>query len=485
MNNKFSLGFSSLDKEVVIDELPIKGVVPSWLSGTLVRNGPAKFEVGEKKMNHWFDGFAMLHKFSFKNGKVSYANKFLESKAYKYTKEHGKINYSEFATDPCRSIFKRFTQVFFPKITDNTNVNISRIADEFVAFTETPLPIKFDLKTLKSLGVFNYDDKLKGMLTTAHPHYDFEKKEGINYITNFSAKITYNVYSLPDSTKSQLNATVKRNLISSVSVREAAYMHSFGMTKNYIILAEFPLFMNPFKLLFGEVFVKSLKWKDKGTNFIIIDRKTGKVKGQHRTESFFAFHHINAFEQDDQIVIDIAAYKDSSIIDYLYLDVLRGEINKNLIIDNEFRRYTILLADTDSLVSYKLIGNNSIELPRINYALKNTKDYQFVYGISLNKDNGIFFNQLIKINVKENKEGTSLMPQIWEEDDCYPGEPVFIKSPEAKNEDDGIILSVVLNSKKQNSFLLILDAISFQEIARAEVPHHIPFGFHGQFYNFV
>lgn len=51
-----------------------------------------------------------------------------------------------------------------------------------------------------------------------------------------------------------------------------------------------------------------------------------------------------------------------------------------------------------------------------------------------------------------------------------------------KKRNDGVILSVVLDSNKGNSFLLVLDAKSFEEMARAEVPHHIPFGFHGQYY---
>ena len=44
------------------------------------------------------------------------------------------------------------------------------------------------------------------------------------------------------------------------------------------------------------------------------------------------------------------------------------------------------------------------------------------------------------------------------------------------------MLSVVLDSAAERSFLLILDAESFEEVARAEAPHHIPFGFHGQFF---
>ena len=44
-----------------------------------------------------------------------------------------------------------------------------------------------------------------------------------------------------------------------------------------------------------------------------------------------------------------------------------------------------------------------------------------------------------------------------------------------------MLLSVVLDAEAERSFLLVLDAADLPELARAEVPHHIPFGFHGQF----
>jgi carotenoid cleavage dioxygenase-like enzyme len=31
--------------------------------------------------------------------------------------------------------------------------------------------------------------------------------------------------------------------------------------------------------------------------------------------------------------------------------------------------------------------------------------------------------------------------------------------------------------------MLVLDARDLNELARAPVPHHIPFGFHGQYYS--
>ncbi|HRF94038.1 MAG TPA: carotenoid oxygenase family protein, partial [Aggregatilineales bacterium] len=66
---------------------------------------------------------------------------------------------------------------------------------------------------------------------------------------------------------------------------------------------------------------------------------------------------------------------------------------------------------------------------------------------------------------------------------CYPSEPVFVPAPNAQSEDDGVLLVVVLDSQKGNSFMLALDAHTMTELGRATVPQHIPFGFHGSFFD--
>jgi beta,beta-carotene 9',10'-dioxygenase len=58
---------------------------------------------------------------------------------------------------------------------------------------------------------------------------------------------------------------------------------------------------------------------------------------------------------------------------------------------------------------------------------------------------------------------------------------VFVPRPGGVDEDDGVLLSVVLDAAARASFLLVLDARTLKEQARALVPHHIPFGFHGIF----
>ncbi len=57
--NAYELGFKTESPEVTLDNLPVQGQLPNWLQGTLVRNGPGTFEVGQQQYRHWFDGLAM------------------------------------------------------------------------------------------------------------------------------------------------------------------------------------------------------------------------------------------------------------------------------------------------------------------------------------------------------------------------------------------------------------------------------------------
>jgi beta,beta-carotene 9',10'-dioxygenase len=82
MSSPYRLGFTSFMSETNVETVPVRGLIPEWLRGTLVRTGPARFEVGSASYNHWFDGLAMLHRFAFDGNRISYANRFLHSRAH-------------------------------------------------------------------------------------------------------------------------------------------------------------------------------------------------------------------------------------------------------------------------------------------------------------------------------------------------------------------------------------------------------------------
>jgi beta,beta-carotene 9',10'-dioxygenase len=456
------LGFTSLEEETAVDSLPVKGSLPTWLTGALVRVTPAKLDVGGRRLDHWFDGLAMLNRFGFADGRVSYKSRFIRSRAYDEAQE-GRV-LSGFATDPCRSIFKRVQAIFSPEFTDNPNVNIAQIGERYIAMTETPMPVEFDPDTLETLGRLEYADKLRAHVSTAHPHHDAERGELVNYVARFSRVSEYVLYGLPAGGS-------KRRVIAKLPVERPAYMHAFGMSGRYLILSEYPLRVNPLRLAFsGKPFIENYVWDGAdSTRFQVIDRETGELRGTYETDAFFCFHHVNAFERDGDLVLDLIAYGDPSIIDSLYLDE-RGP--RGSIPPAELRRYTIDLDGGG--VRWEPLADGTVELPRIDYGRRNTREYRFAYFTGAGDGAG-WIDRLVKVDVGDGSRAE------WSEPGCYPGEPIFVRRPDASEEDGGVVLSVVLDAVAGRSFLLVLDAGSFEELARAEAPHHIPFGFHGEY----
>jgi beta,beta-carotene 9',10'-dioxygenase len=467
---KHNIGFSKTPGEINVENLPLLGKLPGWLSGTLVRNGPGTFKVGTQSYRHWFDGLAMLHKFSFSQGKVSYANRYLESKSYQSAIDTGRINYSEFATDPCRNLFGRVMAVFSPRITDSAKVSVAKIARKYMALAETPIQVEFDIVTLKSVGVFNYEKRIVGQMTTVHPQFDFDTGDTYNVVTRYNAVSHYNLY--------RISTTGAVKKLGSAPVWRPAYMHSFGMSQNYIILTEFPLVVNPVDLLLWlKPYIENFHWNpDRGTPFTIINRYTGQVVARFDCDPFFAFHHVNAFEQGGELIIDIVAYEDAGIIHSYYLNRLTSEHNK--LPFGKFYRYKIPLSQKKGKVAGEMMSEVCMELPRFDFPRYNTKsDYRYVYASGINPSQPAgFYNQIVKLDILTGLHRT------WYHPGCYPGEPVFVGRPGRTAEDDGVLLSVVLDSERGLSFLLVLDAISLEEVARAEVPQPILFGYHGDYF---
>ncbi|CAG2068183.1 unnamed protein product [Timema podura] len=115
------------------------------------------------------------------------------------------------------------------------------------------------------------------------------------------------------------------------------------------------------------------------------------------------------------------------------------------------------------------------ELPTIN-PQNFGKKYRYYYCSGM-YDPGPFRNSIMKVDT------TTKNVMAWRENEfTYPGEVQFVGSPGSSAEDDGILLAAVTDVRKDEpDFLIVLDATTFKEIARAEVTIHIPNVIHGIF----
>lgn len=454
-----ALGLTALDDETTVDELPLAGELPTWLSGSLLRTGPATWQAGRTRLRHWFDGLAMLHRFTIADGSVSYANRYLDSRTRRASNSAGELTYGQFATDPCRSIFQRVQALFSTETTDNANVNIARLGERFTALTESAIPVEFDRRTLQAAGV---PHRAPGQLTTAHPHYERGTGAMLNYAAKLGRRSSYRLYRVDER---------GTDVLASIPVRRPSYMHSFGMTERWFVLVEFPLVVNPARLaLSGQPFIENYRWEpERGTRITLVDRQTGEVGPRWTTEPFFAFHHVNAYDDGEDVVVDLCAYPDSRIIQDLYLDRIHELLREDGLCFA--RPHLARLRLRENGAHLEQIGRANIDLPRINAGCTATW-HRYVWGVGMGTG---WVDHLVKIDTADGSA------RFWCEPDQYPGEPVFVRRPGAEQEDDGVLLSVVLDAARGHSALLVLDAATLRPLARAAVPHHIPHGFHGRF----
>jgi beta,beta-carotene 9',10'-dioxygenase len=458
----------SLDREHETQVLQVRGRFPTWLRGTLIRNGPGKFASPGHDVRHLFDGLALLQRFGFGDGEVTYCARFLRGNTYRSAMEHGRAWSRQFGTSFPRTLIDVARTLVAPRFPDNAGVNVVRIAGHYLALTESPRPIEFDPRTLRTKPDFAYDDELWGESTTAHPHHDPARGELVNMVTKFSGRHReYRFYRIGDG-------GIRREQLCALPVDQPGYLHSFGLSPRYLVLAEFPLVLDPLRLLFGESsYIGAFRWRPGlGTRFRVVERDGGKVAARFESDPCFAFHHLNAYESGGELVVDLVAYDDASIIDSFYFDRLaRGDVRHPW---SRLLRYRIDIAS--GRCAREALSDGAMEFCSINPALA-FRSYRFVYAVgSRDESAGGSYDRLVKMDVA----GGST--REWREADSSCGEPLFIPTPGASSEDDGVVLALVHVHHGARDFLLALSARDWSEMARAYLPGHVPYGFHGRFF---
>ncbi|XP_045147677.1 retinoid isomerohydrolase [Echinops telfairi] len=534
----------------------VTGRIPLWLSGSLLRCGPGLFEVGSEPFYHLFDGQALLHKFDFKEGHVTYHRRFIRTDAYVRAMTEKRIVLTEFGTcafpDPCKNIFSRFFSYFRGvEITDNALVNIYPVGEDYYACTETNLITKVNpetLETIKQVDLCNYVS-VNG--ATAHPHIESDGTVyniGNCFGKNFS--IAYNIVKIPPLQADKQDPISKSEVVVQFPCSDRfkpSYVHSFGLTPNYIVFVETPVKINLFKFLSS--------WSLWGANYMdcfesnetmgvwlhIADKKRRKyLNNKYRTSSFNLFHHINTYEDNGFLIADLCCWKGlcnwvtgrprgptatqchgqkqlsqsvpglpgsrfcpASLCRTTWRDPetkppktavravcsriplhspplfrpSQADTGKNLVTLPNTTATAILCSDETIWLEPEVLfagPRQAFEFPQINYQKYSGKPYTYAYGLGLNH---FVPDRLCKLNVKTKETW------VWQEADSYPSEPIFVSHPEAMDEDDGVVLSIVVSpgAGQKPAYLLILNAKDLSEVARAEVEINIPVTFHGLF----
>ncbi|CAK7224687.1 hypothetical protein SCUCBS95973_005602 [Sporothrix curviconia] len=404
----------------------------------------------------------------------------------------------------------------------------TKLPDDLWISTDASYVRRLDPATLEPIGVASQDclhPDLKGSLSCAHGHRDGATGDMFQYNLDLGATSVYRVFRVSKATgKTAILATIRcRNGVSASSTAgpeavggssqtvysnaRPAYIHSFFMTERYLVLC-IPcthIAQKGLKLLWERNVMDGLEPFSPAnkTRWIVVDKEPqGRgVVAEFESDAAFFFHTVNAFDDIDlrdgstRIACEVVQYGSSTLLDALRYDVLMNRNNAGIEFyknpDNiknnaaQLRRFHLRLpAPGQPLPSktlpaelgFAIAGPHAGELPTINGRC-HTKPHRYVYAVG-NHGRATLADSIVKTDT------ATRAALVWHAPQAHtPGEAIFVQRPfdgeGEQDEDDGVLLSVVLDGFAAKSYLLCLDARTMKEMGRAEVGFAIGFGFHG------
>jgi len=504
-------GYRSLKEEFDYPIDDIEGEIPAELTGTLFRNGPGLLDVNGQRIHHPFDGDGMVCAVAFQNGRAHFRNRYIKTAGYLAEQKAGKILYrGVFGTDKPGGWL---SNVFDLKLKNIANTNIIYWGGKLLALWEAAEPHRLDPATLETIGLEYLDGLLQpGDAFGAHPWVDpaSQYDNGVPCLVNFaikpglSSKIT--VYEFAANGK-----LLRQNV---ATVPGFCFIHDFAITPSYSIFFQNPVTFNPLPFLAGMRSAgECIQFHpEKATKIVIIPRGEQESRGgrwevrgvegkaniqpptphtqyptpisdsllttQHlfETHSGFVFHHANAFEEGDEIVMDSICYDSLPTVEP---DADFRETNFEALAPGQLWRFRVNLQTGD--IQKRMLDARCVEFPTLHPA-KVGRSHRFLYLAAAHDPTGNAPNQAIfKIDVESSDR------QFWSAAPWgYVGEPVFVPrhadhSQLVGAEDDGWLLTVVFDARTERSAIVILDAQTMQLVARLNLKHHIPYGLHGSF----
>jgi len=461
----WTVGFESLTTETPEAlELEVTGTLPAELRGTLYRIGPARHEVAGQRYRHWFDGDGMVHALRLGGGRAHYRNRFVATAGMAEEQQAGRRLYGGFGTRPAGdTALERFRHVRRRPAKNAANTNIVEIGGRLLALWEAGRPHRIDPVTLETLG----EDDLGGALGpddwfSAHP-----KTHPGGDVWNFG--ISYGPRARAHLYRCRARGMVTRE--HSVTLPFASMVHDFALTERRAVLVVQPLMLPrlPLGLLLGSTSVAdSLRWEPRrGSHVAVVDLESGAVRW-HRGEPFAFFHTVNAWDEGDEVVLDVCAYRDAEVMRNL-AEVMTGRLGALA----ESRPERLVLGPSGG-IRRQTLSATTLEFPRVAPSV-DSRRHRRIYGVSENRAGG-FLGVPACVDLDLGTVATAPTPAHE-----FAGECVPVPRRGSGGEADVWLLTLVLDAAARRSEVRVLDGgdIGAGPVATVRLPHAVPFGFHG------
>jgi carotenoid cleavage dioxygenase-like enzyme len=447
--------FAPVDRERDIAALPVKGVLPPGLRGSLYRNGPnPQFAAPH---SHWFVGDGMLHAFTLADGKASYRNRYVRTP--KWLAEH----------DAGRALFTGFGQKLpdpppnMPSDSGVANTNVVWHGGRLLALEEAHLPTEIDPAELATRGRWNGNGRLGGPFT-AHPKVDPVTGEMVFFGYNADGPFT------PGMTCGTIAADGLVTKVERFAAPYASMVHDFIVTERHLLFPILPLTGSMERARSGR---PPYAWEpDKGA-YVGVMRRGGAAADMvwFRGEACYVFHVMNAWEAGNRILADVMEMPEPPLFprpDGSPTDPAKAHAR--------LVRWTFDLGGSTDAFKREPLGELFGEFPRIDDRRAGLAHRHGWYACASAARSDARFNGIAHVDSATGSHRFHFLPA-----GDVTSEPVFVPRAADSPEGDGWLLAVIWRAREGRSDLAVFDAaeVDAGAVATVQLPCRVPFGFHG------
>lgn len=422
--------------------------------GVLIRNGFGKFSTGPiaktHEFNHLFDSLSLILKFNFTPGGDIYYQSRMQPSVYYNQSLNTVPLYRTLGGFTPNFTTEEAIQTLEHTMHDNLNANIIPVGHAYMAISDLQGGNLLDPDTLNYVGnvshltptmqvtdgwlEYNYITSTHPLSHPDNPHivYNYDAIIRVHTMDPLAIQYEYRFYYW--DYRDGLDR--KKTVFYTLPTPRLAYVHSFSLTSEYLIFFEYPMFWDIPAMSDHTHILPTIHWDPSmDTQIHVIDIRTGTLAMQLSTEPVFAFHHINSFYLNQTFTVDILTYPNGSIFSEFYLVALRrGGPHAAKFPAGRAVRFSWRF-DSDR-ASGRILTDRLMELPTID-PLDRGRPYRYFYAVG--NDYAIY-----RVDVQTGElRGWSAMGH-------FPSEPVYIPP--------GYLASVTLDSGRNQSYLLLLDA---------------------------
>ena len=519
--------------------LKVKGEIPSYVEGTLVRNGGGIWtedgtsQEEHKMFSHIFDGLAKIHAYKItKNDEnneasVQFQTRFLEGEWYNKYSQQQKLPVA-IGTGPVLDANQQPITGFWQTLKvatnildfDNTPVNIWDYQPnasggpyrQIVAMTDAPPRTTIQLDSMNTLSSSTMNPLAKHaqgfeLLCTAHPLYAQNAPIG-------TATYTYNVaveigidgprVNLVQECTNDVDVSDRTIVASFASEDGIPYFHSFGISKNYAVLVLQPLRVDALDLpkTVEKGFLRGMQHVDK-TRIVVVDLHSQEiVLDQSIDEKIYFYHSISTAELTNEngqleVSLRLCAYKTPDQLtgehQFMRLEQARqGRDYRNKIHKGGlFCDVVCNLEEQSVTADWKEDIKQGFELPVTRYSRSWKDDFfhpssvknpserphpRYTYAFGAYALGSSDYDSWGLFKFDLEENKVA---GCYSQDSVYISEPAFVADPNGQDEDDGVLVTHAYFGREQETKLLVLDAKTMKILAEASTESRAPLDFHG------